>query len=309
MIPSLRSRACLGVLALLTVSSAQAAAPLEVVEAAPGLFVHVGRHEDFSPGNAGGIANLAFVVGDKSVAVIDTGGSRMQGEALMAAIRQRTSLPISHVVNTHVHPDHLLGNLAFVGSGAVVAGHAKLPDRLAEAAPYYLESMQRLLGDAFAGSEPVPPTLLVADRLRIDLGDRPLELRAWPTAHTNTDLTVLDERTRTLLAGDLVFLERLPVIDGSLLGWLAVMQELAALPAARVVPGHGPATAPWPDALEPQKAYLTMLRDRIRAALRGNHTLEEAVSSVPLPPGYSWLLADENHARNVTASFTELEWE
>jgi quinoprotein relay system zinc metallohydrolase 2 len=284
---------------------------LAVSEVAPGVFVHQGRHEEFTPDNAGGIANLAFVVGGRSVAVIDSGGSRGEGEALLGAIRARTSLPVSHVVNTHVHPDHLFGNAAFRdgGGAAVVVGHAKLPERLAEAGPYYLSNLRGLLGAAFAGTEPVPPTLTVADEAGIDLGGRTLRLRAWPTAHTDTDLTVLDEATGTLFAGDLLFMERIPVVDGSLLGWLAVMDELQALPAARVVPGHGPPSAAWPEALGPQRVYLESLRDRVRAALKGNRTLEQAVAGVALPPGQSWLLAEENHPRNVTASFTELEWE
>ena len=184
-----------------------------------------------------------------------------------------------------------------------------LTERLAEAGPYYLASMRRLLGPAFAGTELVPPTATVEDALTIDLGGRVLELRAWPTAHTDTDLTVLDVATGTLFAGDLLFMERLPVVDGSLLGWLEVIDRLEALPARRVVPGHGPASAPWPSALAPQRAYLEYLRDRVRDELRRNRTLEQAVDEVPLPPGQSWRLAADNHPRNVTASFTELEWE
>jgi quinoprotein relay system zinc metallohydrolase 2 len=283
--------------------------PLPVVEVARGVFVHQGAHEDFGPANAGGIANLAFVVGGSAVAVVDSGGSRRQGEALLAAVRARTPLPVAYVVNTHLHPDHVLGNAAFAGPGTTIVGHAKLRGRLAEAGPYYLDSMRRLLGPSFAGTEIVPPTLAVADRLSLDLGGRRLELTAWPTAHTDTDLTALDDATGTLFAGDLVFMERIPVVDGSLNGWLAALDRLAAAPAGRVVPGHGPASAPWPAALEPQRAYLTALRDGVRGALARNRTLDEAVREVPIPAGQRWLLAEQNHPRNVTTSFTELEWE
>ena len=256
------SPASAGALALALLTAAPAsAAPLEVVEVAPSLYVHAGRQEDFTPLNLGGLANLGFVIGERSVAVIDTGGSRRQGAELLAAIRAKTGLPISHVVNTHVHPDHLLGNIAFSDTGAAVVGHAKLPQRLAEAGPFYLASLRRLIGPAFAGTELVPATQTVTDTATIDLGGRTLELRAWPTAHTNTDLTVLDTATGTLFAGDLVFLERLPVVDGSLLGWLGTLDELERLPAQRVVPGHGPASAPWPEALAPERRYLEQLRD------------------------------------------------
>jgi quinoprotein relay system zinc metallohydrolase 2 len=296
-------------LALLLWAAPAAAAPLDVVEVAPNVFVHPGRQEDFTPLNAGGIANLAFVIGQRSVAVIDTGGSRQEGAALLEAIRLRTELPISHVINTHVHPDHLLGNIAFKDSGAVVVGHAKLAERLAEAGPFYLANLRPLIGPAFAGTELVPPTQAVSGIATIDLGGRTLELRAWPTAHTNTDLTVLDTDTGTLFTGDLLFMERLPVVDGSLLGWIAALDVLERLPAQRVVPGHGPASAPWPESLAPERRYLEFLRDQVRAELRRNRTLAQAVDEVPLPPGQHWQLAAENHARNVTASFTELEWE
>ena len=296
-------------LALAWATAAAAAAPLAVVEVAAGVFVHQGPHEDFTPANRGGIANLGFVVGERAVAVIDSGGSLRQGEALLAAIRARTDLPVRYVVATHVHPDHLFGHAAFRDGEAIFVGHANLAQRLAENAPYYLASLRRLVGEAFAGTEPVAPTMQVADRVAIDLGGRTLELRAWPAAHTDTDLTVLDSATGTLFAGDLLFIERLPVVDGNLLGWLKVMDRLAAIPAQRVVPGHGPPAAPWPSALAPQRAYLEFLRDRVRDELRRNRTLEQAVDEVPLPPGQTWLLAAENHPRNVTTSFTELEWE
>ena len=270
-----------------------------------------GVHEDFAPGNRGGIANLAFVVGGSAVAVVDSGGSRAEGDGLLAAVRARTPLPVAYVINTHLHPDHVLGNAAFRGETRVAfVGHERLGRRLADAGPHYLASMRRILGEAvFAGTEVVPPTLAVQGRLELDLGGRTLELRAWPTAHTDTDLTVLDRATGTLLAGDLVFLERIPVLDGSLKGWLGALDELAGIGASRVVPGHGPASSPWPDALGPQREYLTGLRDGVRRALARNLTLDAVVREIPVPAARGWLLAEENHPRNVTAGFTELEWE
>ena len=102
----------------------------------------------------------------------------------------------------------------------------------------------------------VPPTLLVEDRLELELGGRRLVLEAEPTAHTDNDLCVLDARTGTLWLADLLFMERVPVIDGSLLGWLDVLAALRARPAARVVPGHGPVSAPGPPPRRPIERYL-----------------------------------------------------
>jgi len=150
----------------------------------------------------------------------------------------------------------------------------------------------------------------VSGTLDIDLGGRTLQLRAWPTAHTDNDLTVWDKQTRTLFLGDMLFVGHIPVLDGRLNGWLKAMDELQALPAALAVPGHGAASSAWPSLMAPQRTYLETLQQQTRAAIRDRKTLRQAVESITLPPdGTRWLLADLFHRRNVTAAYAELEWE
>jgi quinoprotein relay system zinc metallohydrolase 2 len=286
-----------------------AGAPLALREIAPGLFVHQGVHELASPGNLGTIANLGCVVGAQAAAVIDTGGSASGGQALRAAIRAVTDRPIRYVIASHVHPDHLLGHAAFLDDAPTFVGHARLPAALAARGAYYLDNLQGELGAAAAGTTIGPPTLLVEDELELDLGGRRLTLRAQPTAHTDNDLSVHDHASGTLWLADLLFLERVPVIDGSLLGWLVLLDRLRAQSAARVVPGHGPASAAWPDALAPLERYLARLRDETRALLAAGGTLEQATERVGWAERAHWRLFDRYHRRNVTAAFTELEWE
>jgi quinoprotein relay system zinc metallohydrolase 2 len=273
------------------------------------VFVHNGVHEEASGQNEDAIANIGFVVGARSVAVVDPGGSFEEGRALRAAVRSRTGLPIRYVVLTHVHPDHIFGAAAFSGDHPDFIGHAKLPGALARRGNYYLRRLKGALGAAAAGSEIVPPTLLVSDRLDLDLGDRRLMVRAHGPAHTDNDLTVFDEKTRTLWLGDLLFVERLPVIDGSVVGWLKELRALTLIAADRAVPGHGPPSVSWPGAAEPERRYLDKVAGDTRAAIRAGIGIAEAYRHVAISERQQWLLFDDYHPRNVTASYKELEWE
>ena len=284
---------------------------LDVTEVAPGVFAHMGQIQEPDRENRGDVANLGFVVGEDSVAVIDTGSARWIGESLWRAIRQQTDKPVSHVILTHMHPDHVLGTDAFRNTGAQVVAHAALPRALADRQANYAESLTRLIGPAFAGSAAPDTDITVAPGtpMQIDLGGRTLSLHAWPTAHTGNDLTVLDEVTGTLFTGDLVFQLHTPALDGSVLGWLDVLDTLQAWNISRIVPGHGGPVLDWPEGAKDQRRYLETLRDDTRAAIASGTRLGDAVTTIADSEADKWQLFEAYNPRNATVAFTELEWE
>lgn len=289
--------------------------PLPVEEIAPGVHVHAGHHATW-PGARGDevegdVANLGFVIGKRCVAVIDTGGSPALGQRLLATIARTTTQPVCYVINTHVHPDHTLGNAAFAAlePRPRFVGHARLKASLGARAPFYREALARDLGVTAGEADIVYPDIEVASTAELDLGGRRLALRAWPTAHTDNDLSVLDEASATLFAGDLLFIGHLPVIDGRLLGWLGVMDELGRLEVARMVPGHGAPTPNGRAALDVQRRYLAGVRDGIRSALDAKRTIADAVETLAHTGTDDWLLTEDFHRRNLTAAYAELEWE
>lgn len=289
--------------------AASAQTNFSLSEIAPGVYAHQGETALMTRANAGGIANIGAIVGAESVAIVDTGGSLVEGKAFLAALREKTSKPIRYVINTHAHPDHVFGNGAFVDGKTIFVGHKNLPRALATRGAHYLASFREAMGDALDGVTIVAPTLTVADTLTLDLGGHPLQLQAWRTSHSDCDLTVLDEKSGTLFAGDLLFMRHVPVVDGSLLGFLDVADRLAAVKAVRVVPGHGPVSAPWPQALDDQRAYLMRLTADLRAAIKKGDGVGAAAKSAGGEERGKWSLFDDYNARNATAGFAELEWE
>ncbi|HML91425.1 MAG TPA: quinoprotein relay system zinc metallohydrolase 2 [Methyloceanibacter sp.] len=286
------------------------AASADFSEVAPGVFVHQGRYEVQSAENGGDIANASFVVGSDGVAVIDTSGSAKLGAELRDAIRAVTDKPIKYVINTHMHPDHVFGNAAFKEDNPEFVGHYKLARALGTRKESYLTANEEMIGkEAFAGSEIILPTRGIKEPTKLDLGDRELLLEPQPTAHTDNDLIVTDLKTNTLFLGDLLFSVHVPTIDGSIKGWLAVLDEMGKRKAARVVPGHGPKTMELPGALEPEHRYLAAIAGDVRRQIAEGKTLAEATKSAGFSEKDAWKLFDQYHVRNVTAAFAELEWE
>jgi len=282
---------------------------LAVDELAAGVYVHRGAQLPLDVPGHDDIANIGFIVGSRCVAVIDTGGSVRVGRALRATVRRRTSLPICYVINTHVHVDHVLGNEAFKDDRASFVGHAVLAQAIARSRPYFVKEYAQDLDPPATPEQVIGPDRLVETELTLDLGNRSLTLQAWPTAHTDCDLTVYDQKTSTLWMGDLLFIERLPALDGSLAGWIAAIDRLAMQRVKLAVPGHGPPTAHPGDALARERRYLESLLQGVRRELSEGKSLQDAMLHVGGDERSGWLLWDEVHPRNVARAYEELEWE
>lgn len=286
---------------------------LPLREIAPGIHLFQGQPVQLEDSPDGHIANLGVIIGTGSVAVVDSGVSRAQGQALFVALRRLTDLPVSHVILTHMHPDHSLGASVFREAGARVTGHAALPPALEMRAGTYLQNLARLYpADAVLGTEVVIPDLTVADRLDIDLGGRRIRLRAVPVAHTDNDLTVFDPATGTLFAGDLIFRRLTPVLDGSLAGWL----DWSRLPpdeALRLlVPGHGPTARGWDEAVTAQRRFLQALEAATRARIAAGEPMSDAVPKIAddlKDMEKDWNSFEATTLRDATAAYKELEWE
>ncbi len=294
---------------LLCLAIASHAETISIQEVAPGVYVHQGVHQLPDEHNRGEIANIGFIVGERCVAVIDSGGSPEQGLALKHQIGAVTHTPICYVINTHVHPDHIYGNLAFKAAGVSFIGHHKLGQAMALRAPFYREKARSELGFTLSAEHFVPPDQPVKDTLDLDLGGRTLRLTAHPTAHTDNDLSILDTQTGTLWLGDLLFMGHIPVVDGSLNGWLQEIGKLRPVQANRVIPGHGPVVAAWPLALTGEENYLKQLQTEIRSAIQSGKTIEQAMEEIGQSTRPDWRLFDDFHKRNIATAFAELEWE
>ena len=271
------------------------------------VFLRLGQHAiGFEADN---IANIGFIIGQHCVAVIDTGGSYEEGLALACAIKEITDKPVCYVINTHAHPDHILGNLAFKNDATQFIGHANLARAMAILGPTYLQRASQYAGKQLSTEHIVRPDIKVDSVKVIDLGQRKLTLRAHPVAHTDADLSVYDTDHNALWLGDLLFMEHVPVIHGSLNGWLHELTNLMQIEFTYVVPGHGPARAAWPQSGNDVMRYLTTLQKEIRTLIEHDVDIQDATDRVGVSEAQHWQLFEQYHKRNVITAYTEIEWE
>lgn len=278
-------------------------------EVAQGVYVHTGVHVTFEDPEHDDIANIGFIIGEKCIAVIDTGGSINVARQLLDRIKTTSEKPVCYVINTHVHFDHVLGNAIFKSDATRFVGHVDLPDAMAANRDFFIREYRADLGDFAHRDGIIPPTVVVEDRMELDLGNRVLELRAWPAAHSHTDITVLDKKTNTMWLSDLLFIDRIPALDGSLKGWLKAIDQLEQQNFTVVIPGHGPVTNDWPESIQAEKQYLTLLLEGTRKMIAAGAFMEDVVETLGKEEQKAWLLHEQHHKRNVTRAFTELEWE
>ena len=290
----------------------------ELEEVAKGVFVHFGIHEDANKSNKGDIANIGFILGKKSIMVIDTGGTKVIGEKLLEKIKTISDLPISHVVITHSHPDHFFGTEAFLSENPSIVGHEKLNRSLLSNFNFYKElQSNNIENEVLKNAKLIKANIKIKTEniLKVDLGDRIVEIKAWKSGHTDNDLSVYDLKTKTFWSEN-IFVERIPSIRASILGWKRNLDEIQKMDIDLIVPGHG-SVVKKDVALKPILEYFTRLISQVRKFHKKNVSLQESINSILQreildpkkvnPEG--WALFTEYHYSNITKVYTELEWE
>ncbi len=197
---------------------------------------------------------------------------------MRTAISTVTDKPVVRVYNTHLHPDHFLGNQAF--SEAPVYALEKTIAGIRAHGGQFADNLYRLVDRWMQGTE-----LRIPDRVavpgRLELGGHELRL-IEVSGHTDADLMILDETTGVLFAGDIVFNGRAPTTPhADVERWLRTVEALGALPFDVLVPGHGP-LARARDGIAQTRNYLAWLQNTFEAAAAEGVDMAELLTH-PIP--------------------------
>jgi glyoxylase-like metal-dependent hydrolase (beta-lactamase superfamily II) len=299
------SRALL-VLGAAAASTLAGAAPREAVRIAPGVYA---LHAEAFTAESGRIAgaNSAFVVGPRGVVVIDTGISRREGDAIIAAVRAVTSKPIVLAILTHPSQEVIFGASAFQARGIPVLAHRDAAAVIAGRCSTCLARLNGALGpEAMAGTRVPEPDVLVDGDATLDVIGRPLRLMAPPRASAPGALALLDVESATLFAGSLAAVRAIPDLrDADAVHWPAALRGLAATRCRHLVPAHGPLGSCADVA--GFAGYLADLDTRVAGLLRDGVSLAELDRASALPHYAGWERYDELHRANASRTYLRLE--
>ncbi|HSV47886.1 MAG TPA: MBL fold metallo-hydrolase [Ramlibacter sp.] len=261
---------------------AQPAPEMKLQKVGPNAYYVQGLAALGSPKNQNFISNAGFVIAPQGVVVIDALGSPALAQRLMEQIAQVTPKPVTHVLVTHYHADHIYGLQAFKARGAQIIAH--------RAALEYLNSETALQRLEASRTELAPwvddqTRLVPADRwldgpATLELAGARFVVEQVGPSHTPEDLAVFVPSERVLFAGDLIFSGRLPFVGKANSDqWISALSRLLSFDAQTVVPGHGAASTDPRKDIGVIRDYLGYLRSTMGKASNEMVPFEEAYAS------------------------------
>ena len=270
------------------------------------------------PDGSWGLSNAGLIADQEASLLVDTLYDLPLTKRMLDAMADATpaARKIDTLVNTHANGDHCFGNELVEGARiitstataeewdevppAVMEGMLANADQMGKAG----EFLKRSFGAyQFKGITPTRPTETFDGQMNIQVGDRTVELIEVGPAHTRGDVIIHVPSTRTILTGDILFIEGTPIMwEGPVANWIAACEKIVALDPEVIVPGHGPLTD-TKGALA-VRDYLIYVRDEARKRFDAGLSIRDAAHDIALGDYSAWL-DSERIAVNVATLYRE----
>jgi len=280
-------------------------------QVSPHVYAWLGPHEGPSQANQGYRMNLAFVVGDKAVAVLETGYTEAMAREMLAHIAKITKLPVKYAINSNSQPDRFFGNEVFRKQGATVIAHEKEAARMAQNGGDLAGAIERTLGLAEGSvTPPGPPDKMINADMSLDLGGVVLHVRHFGAAHTPAPLVVHVPADDVVYAGDILYAGRLLAVvpGGNAKAWIQTFDALKTFGDATFIPGHGK-PAKLGAFTFPTRDYLVLLNDYMAQKVEEGVGMDDAIKGLDQSRFAKLANFEELAGRNASWVYLEREAE
>ncbi|MFC1550719.1 MBL fold metallo-hydrolase [Candidatus Neomarinimicrobiota bacterium] len=271
--------------------------------------------------------NVGFLVGEKSILVVDGGYTPSYGKQITDLIKTVSEKPIEYVILTHYHPDHVRGVQSLLGSAKVIAheelvsnltkhGKERLHNDIENRYPEYITDLKNQITNYVDNTETtlaelkesltdaelqlaelqtielVTPDITFSDSLIIELDDNRVILNHFGSGHTSGNTIVHFIKQKTVHLGDLFFNDAFPYIDyeagSNTENWITILNNVINWDLSYVIPGHGELSDI--ESIQKEINYLTDLRAAVSQAILIGKTLEESKIEIKLEDynHYNW---------------------
>ncbi len=244
----------------------------------------------------GGGGNTAAYIAANGVVLVDTKNPGW-GQAILDKVKTVTDKPVTHLLNTHTHGDHVGSNEFFPASVEIVT-HANTS-----------ANMAKMTNFAAADKKFALPDKTFTDRMTVLSGADAIDLYYFGRGHTDGDAFIVFRGLRTMHAGDIFARKGTPLLDMNNGGSGVQIGDTLAKAAAgiknvdTIITGHS-TLMKWPDLTEYaefNRAFLSAMQ----AAIKAGKTADQALADLKLPEkfaSYDMARAKEN----VPKLYTEL---
>jgi glyoxylase-like metal-dependent hydrolase (beta-lactamase superfamily II) len=329
-IAALIALASVGALSLGHPAAPKAEDDFQLVKVADGVYAAIARPGGVAAGNAG------FVIGDGGVLIFDTFLTPMAMEELITEIQAQTKEPIRYAVNSHYHLDHTGGNQVLAGRGVPIFAHdnvavwqtaknrrflpaaEELTKRRADAenqlsqTPADQKEKRMQLERQIRRLDAMQPIVLTnpsvtfsSGIVHLYLGKREVQLFTLP-GHTGGDVLAYVPDANVVFTGDLGWCKTLPnLVDATVNDWIPTLDKLLVqYGTAKFIPGHGEVASAAE--IRDFRNYLDDLRGRVKQAIAGGLTLDQAKQQLKLPEKYQAFAIQSFAQPNVEDMYKEL---